>query len=74
MVGALLMTRCELKARGLPWLLVQKLLDDAWVLEVDQRAGGCGDPRHDCELVELASALRDVAVDIARELGPQSFT
>lgn len=65
-----------MRARGLPWLLVpelQRLLDDAWVLEIDQGAGGCGDPVEDELLRRVASDLLDAAVVVGRLLGERAF-
>lgn len=65
-----------MRARGLPWLLVpelQRLLDDAWQLEIDQTAGGCGDPVEDELLRRLASDLLDAAVVAARLLQHRAF-
>jgi hypothetical protein len=66
------------RARGknLRFLLIprlQQLLDDAWTLEEDQRAGGSGDPATDAQLSALASSLCEVAAWLTKELGHRAF-
>ncbi len=64
------------RAHGTTWLLVprlQKLVDDAWELEKEQAAGGCGDPVEDEQLRRLANSLLDAAWAVTHKLGHRAF-